>query len=149
MSHYKSTPFNILLVEDDEGDAHLTRLALREGKMLADLHHVYDGIEALEFLRRSSPSHADSPRPDLIFLDLNMPRMDGREFLAEIKGDEDLRSIPVIVLTTSDVETDIVSSYENGASGYVTKPVDIEQFIRVVRTMDDYWFSLVRLPRKP
>lgn len=148
MSHLNTSPFNILLVEDDEGDAHLTRLALREGRMLADMHHVYDGVEALEFLRRSTPAHSQAPRPDLIFLDLNMPRMDGREFLSKIKADSELCSIPVIVLTTSDVETDIVSSYEKGASGYVTKPVDIDQFIRVVRTMDDYWFSLVKLPRK-
>ncbi|MGC2856878.1 response regulator [Novispirillum sp. DQ9] len=140
--------FNILLVEDDEGDAHLTRLALREGRLLAQVHHVYDGVEALAFLRGTHAKHADAPRPDLILLDLNMPRMDGREFLTEVKRDEDLRSIPVVVLTTSDVERDIDASYRRGASGYITKPVGMDQFIDAVRALDDYWFSVVRLPGK-
>jgi CheY-like chemotaxis protein len=141
-------PFNILLVEDDDGDAHLTRLALREGRLLAQVHHVYDGLEALDFLRGQHATIAEPPRPDLILLDLNMPRMDGREFLSAVKQDDDLRTIPVVVLTTSDVERDIDASYRRGASGYITKPVGMDQFIDAVRALDDYWFSVVRLPGK-
>lgn len=141
--------FHILLVEDDEGDAHLTRLALREGRLLAQVHHVYDGLEALDFLRGCHVRHPQSPRPDLILLDLNMPRMDGREFLSAVKQDDDLRAIPVVVLTTSDVERDIDASYRRGASGYITKPVGMDQFIEAVRALDEYWFSVVRLPGKP
>ncbi|MCE5182143.1 MAG: response regulator [Betaproteobacteria bacterium] len=141
-------PFIILLAEDEPADANLVKLAISENRILADLHTVVDGREAFEFLRRQGPRFADAPRPNLILLDLNMPRMDGREFLAAIKQDTALKDIPVVVLTTSDVERDIVASYHLGASGYVTKPVDINQFIDAVRQLGDYWFSLVRLPQQ-
>ncbi len=140
-------PFDLLLVEDEPADYHLVRMALKEGKVLCNLHHAEDGIDALEFLRNQG-AHADAPRPDLILLDLNMPRMDGREFLAELKGDETLQQIPVVVLTTSEVERDVVASYRLGASGYVTKPVDMDQFIDAIRQVGVYWFSLTRLPRE-
>lgn len=141
-------PFIILLAEDEPADANLVKLAISENRILADLYTVVDGREAFEFLRRQGPRFADAPRPNLILLDLNMPRMDGREFLAAIKQDPALKDIPVVVLTTSDVERDIVASYHLGASGYVTKPVDIDQFIDAVRQLGDYWFSLVRLPQQ-
>jgi CheY-like chemotaxis protein len=141
-------PFVILLAEDEPADANLVKVAISENRILADLHIVSDGREAFEFLHRLGARFADAPRPNLILLDLNMPRMDGREFLAAIKQDPDLRSIPVVVLTTSDVERDIVASYNLGAAGYVTKPVDINQFIEAIRLIGDYWFSLVRLPQQ-
>lgn len=142
----KQRMFTVLLVEDEPADAQLTRLAFEEGRLLVDMHHVLDGIEALEFLRRSTPAYAEAPRPDIILLDLNMPRMNGREFLAEVKADEALRRIPVIVLTTSDVERDVVQSYEMGAAGYVIKPVDMDQFVNVVRGIEHYWVTIVDLP---
>lgn len=142
----KQRMFTVLLVEDEPADAQLTRLAFEEGRLLVDMHHVLDGVEALEFLRRSTPAHAEAPRPDIILLDLNMPRMNGREFLAEVKADEALRRIPVIVLTTSDVERDVVQSYELGAAGYVIKPVDMDQFVNVVRGIEHYWVTIVDLP---
>lgn len=141
-------PFDILLVEDEPSDAHLVRSALKENKVFCNLHHVADGIEALAFLRRQGEHYAAVPRPDLILLDLNMPRMNGREFLGHIKADDALKAIPVIVLTTSDVERDIVASYHLGAAGYITKPVDLEQFLAAVRQLGNYWFVLTRLPRK-
>lgn len=141
-------PFIILLAEDEPADANLVKLAISENRILADLYTVADGREAFEFLRRQGPHFTDAPRPNLILLDLNMPRMDGREFLSAIKQDPALKDIPVVVLTTSDVERDIVASYHLGASGYVTKPVDIDQFIDAVRQLGDYWFSLVRLPQQ-
>ncbi len=144
----ENRPFEILLLEDEPADAHLVRVSLRDGRVLSRLHHVVDGVEGLEFLCRSTARFADAPRPDLILLDLNMPRMNGREFLAEIKKDETLKAIPVVILTTSDVERDVVASYQLGASGYITKPVDMEQFIHAVRQLEDYWFALVRLPRE-
>lgn len=137
----------MLLVEDEPADAHLVRLAFMEGHLLADLHHVSDGVEAFAFLRREAP-YGDSPSPDLILLDLNMPRMDGRQFLRKIKQDPALQSIPVIVLTTSDAETDLVSSYAEGAAGYIVKPVDVDAFVRTLRGIGDYWISVVRLPRR-
>jgi len=143
-----TSPFVILLAEDEPADAHLVQIALIENHVLADLHIVIDGREALEFLRRQGARFADVPRPNLILLDLNMPRMDGREFLAAIKQDHDLRDIPVVVLTTSDVERDIAASYHLGAAGYITKPVDINQFMAAIRLLGDYWFTLVRLPQK-
>ena len=139
-------PFVILLAEDEPADANLVKVAISENRILADLHIVIDGREAFEFLRRQGARFADAPRPNLILLDLNMPRMDGREFLAAIKQDPDLRDIPVVVLTTSDVERDIVASYHFGAAGYITKPVDINQFMEAIHHLGDYWFSLVRLP---
>lgn len=136
----------ILLLEDEPSDAYLVKMALKEGKILAHLHHVVDGREGLDFLNKAE-KYADAPRPDLIFIDLNMPRMNGREFLTVVKADERFKSIPVVVLTTSDVEKDIVGSYQLGAASYITKPVDMAQFIKAIQTIGDYWFSLVRLPQ--
>jgi CheY-like chemotaxis protein len=141
-------PFDILLVEDEPSDAHLVKMAIRENKILCRLHHVIDGVEALAFLRHQGDQNTDSPRPDLILLDLNMPRMNGREFLAAIKADDALATIPVVVLTTSDVERDVIASYKMGAASYITKPVDMEQFIDAIRQLDRYWFTLTRLPKK-
>ncbi|MDD5175947.1 MAG: response regulator [Sterolibacterium sp.] len=138
--------FYALLVEDELADAHLVKAAFIENHILADLQHVVDGCEALEYLRREGPRFANAPRPDLILLDLNMPRMDGRKFLAALKQDPQLCNIPVVVLTTSDVERDVIASYNLGAAGYVTKPMDVVQFMAVIRDLGDYWFALVRLP---
>ena len=135
----------ILLVEDNPGDARLTQEALREAKVLNELHLAKDGEEAMSFLRREG-KHADAPRPDLILLDLNMPKKDGREVLEEIKVDKQLRSIPVVVLTTSRAEEDIVRTYNNHANCYITKPVDLEQFIKVVKSIEDFWLTIVKLP---
>jgi two-component system, chemotaxis family, response regulator Rcp1 len=137
----------ILLVEDNEADARLTREALREAKMHTDLHVARDGVEALAFLRQQD-QHGDAPRPDLILLDLNLPKKDGREVLSEIKADDSLRRIPVIVLTTSHAEADIVQAYDLHANGYVTKPVDFDSFTQVVRAIDEFWFTIVKLPRE-
>lgn len=140
-------PFVVLLVEDEPADAHLVRVAMRENRLLVDLRVACDGVEALQFLRRQAPFE-DAPHPDLILLDLNMPRMDGREFLAVIKDDPALSKIPVVVLTTSDVERDVVASYKLCAASYITKPVDMEQFSAAIRGLSDYWFALVRLPER-
>jgi CheY-like chemotaxis protein len=136
------SPFVILLAEDEAADAHLIQVALKENRILADLHHVFDGREALEFLRQP-----ENPRPNLILLDLNMPRMDGRECLAALKEDTDLKDIPVVILTTSDVERDVVSAYTLGAAGFITKPMDLSQFIKAIGGIGDYWIHLVRLPQ--
>jgi CheY-like chemotaxis protein len=135
----------VLLVEDEPADAHLVRLAFDEGKVLADLHHVQDGVEAFEFLRREK-GHAHAPMPDLILLDLNMPRMDGRQFLQKVKADTALHTIPVVVLTTSDAERDMLDSYDHFAAGYIVKPVDVDDFVKIVRGIGDYWINIVRLP---
>ncbi|GAA0592658.1 response regulator [Caenispirillum bisanense] len=135
----------ILLVEDNPGDARLAAEAFKEGNIPTQLHVVQDGIEAMSFLRRESP-YGEVPRPDLVLLDLNLPRKDGREVLAEIKEDPHLRRIPVIVLTTSQAETDISRSYELHANCYIVKPVDFDRFIDVVRGIEDFWCSLVKLP---
>lgn len=140
--------FVILLVEDEPADAHLVRVALRENHVLTDLRHVVDGVEAFEYLDRKGERFLDAPRPDLILLDLNMPRMNGREFLEEIKKRDEFGSIPVVVLTTSEVERDVVASYRLGAAGFIVKPVDMDQFIATVRTLEDYWCTLVRVPKK-
>jgi CheY-like chemotaxis protein len=140
-------PIEILLVEDNPGDVRLTIEALKEGKVRNNLAVAKDGVEALAFLRRQG-SYTDASRPDLILLDLNLPRKDGREVLAEIKEDPSLRRIPVVVLTTSKAEEDIVRTYDLHANCYITKPVDLEQFISVVRSIDDFWLSVVRLPPK-
>jgi CheY-like chemotaxis protein len=137
-----------LLVEDEPADAHLVRTALSENHILTDLRHVADGREALEYLRHQGPRFADAPRPHLILLDLNMPRMDGRECLLALKRDPDLADIPVVVLTTSEVERDVLASYTLGAAGFITKPVDVTQFIAAIRDLGVYWFDLVRLPQK-
>jgi len=147
MLNENSSPFDVLLVEDEPADANLVRSALKTNKVYCNLHHEMDGVDGLAFLRREGV-HKVAPRPDLILLDLNMPRMNGREFLAEIKKDPELSIIPVVVLTTSDVERDVVASYKLGAAGYITKPVDMEQFIDAIRQMDNYWFVLARLPKK-
>ncbi len=141
-----SNMIEILLLEDESADAYLVKLALREAQVLANLHHVVDGQEGLDFLHKTE-KYADTPRPDLIFLDLNMPRMNGYEFMTSIKTNPSFKDIPIIVLTTSDVEKDVVSSYELGAASYVTKPVDMTQFISAIRQIGEYWFTLVRLPR--
>lgn len=140
-------PIEILLVEDSPSDTELTIEALREGKMRNNLSTVEDGVQALDFLRRRGP-YADAPRPDLIMLDLNLPRKDGREVLAEIKADPALKTIPVVVLTTSRAEQDILRAYHLNANCYITKPVDFEQFINVVRTIESFWLMVVTLPPK-
>ena len=146
MSHDENgRPIEILLVEDNPGDVRLTIEALKEGKVRNRLSVARDGVEALAFLRREGP-HAKASRPDLILLDLNLPKKDGREVLAEIKEDSRLRRIPVVVLTTSKAEEDILRTYDLHANCYITKPVDLEQFISVVRSIDDFWLSVVRLP---
>ena len=139
------SPINILLVEDNPGDVRLTIEALKDGKVRNRLSVVKDGVEAIEFLRREG-QYADAPRPDLILLDLNLPRKDGREVLAEIKADDSLRRIPVVVLTTSSSEQDILRTYDLHANCYITKPVDLEQFIGVVRGIEDFWLTVVKLP---
>jgi CheY-like chemotaxis protein len=141
-----TSSFDILLLEDEPADAYLVKMALKENKVLANLHHVVDGREGLDFLQKTG-SYANVPRPDLIFLDLNMPRMNGGEFLNAIKANPLFKDIPVIVLTTSDVESDVVRSYEFGAASYITKPIDMPQFIAAIRQLSDYWFTLVRLPK--
>lgn len=141
----RSKPVEILLVEDNPGDVRLTREALKEGKVHNTLHLAPDGVEALAFLRREG-KYAEATRPDLIFLDLNLPKKDGREVLAEIKTDADLRRIPVVVLTTSQAEQDVLKSYNLHANCYITKPVDLEQFIKVVKSVDCFWLSIVKLP---
>ena len=148
MINDNAAPFDILLVEDEPADAHLVRSALKESRIYCNLHHAVDGIDALDFLRGQGETKRSALNPDMILLDLNMPRMNGREFLAEIKADAALKAIPVVVLTTSDVERDVVASYRMGAAGYITKPVDMEQFIDAIRQLGNYWFVLTRLPRK-
>ena len=139
-------PIDILLVEDDPGDVLMTREAFEHHKIRNALHVVSDGVEALEFLNREG-SFGAAPRPGLILLDLNLPRKDGRELLGEIKRDPGLRTIPVVVLTTSEAEEDILRSYELHANAYVTKPVDFERFLEVVRQIDEFFVTVVKLPR--
>jgi CheY-like chemotaxis protein len=138
-------PIEILLVEDDDDDVLLTTKAFENDRILNRLHRVKDGIEAMEFLRREG-EFAKALRPDLILLDLNMPRKNGREVLKEIKEDPKLHRIPVVVLTTSDDENDVMLSYEHQANSYVTKPVDLDKFREVLKTIKEYWFSVVKLP---
>jgi chemotaxis family two-component system response regulator Rcp1 len=138
----------ILLVEDNPSDVLLTQIAMRECKIANRLDIATDGEAALAFLRRQE-QYQNVRGPDLVLLDLNLPRMDGRELLREIKSDPRLRMIPVVVLTTSDSETDVIRSYDLHANAYITKPMDMEQFIRVVRGIDEFWFGIVRLPRRP
>lgn len=138
----------VLLVEDDVGDQELTRRALTQGVIRVDLRIISDGESALDYLyRRGKYLNAeDSPVPDLILLDLNMPKLDGREVLKSIKGDPDLRQLPVVVLTTSKQEADIVRSYDLGCNAFITKPVEVDEFIEAVRSLESYWFELVTLP---
>jgi CheY-like chemotaxis protein len=140
-------PADILLVEDNPSDVYLTEEALRSVGVTSRLHVAYDGVEAMAFLRREG-IHAEAPRPDLVLLDLNLPRKDGRRVLAEIKEDEDLRRIPVIVLTTSNAPSDIVKCYDLHANCYIVKPVDFDQFETVIRAIEQFWFTYVMLPAR-
>ena len=139
-------PVDILLVEDNPGDIRLTEEALVESKVCNHLYVARDGIQAMALLRQEG-EYANTPRPDLILLDLNLPKKDGREVLAEIKADEELKRIPVVVLTTSSAEEDVLKTYGLYANCYVTKPVDLDQFITVVKSVNDFWFYIVRLPQ--
>jgi chemotaxis family two-component system response regulator Rcp1 len=141
----RGNPIEILLVEDNPGDVRLIKEALKEGKVRNTLHVASDGVEAITFLRKQG-EYSGIPRPDLILLDLNLPKKDGREVLAEIKADEDLKRIPVVVLTTSQSEIDILKSYNLHANCYITKPVDLGQFLEVVKSIEDFWLTVVRLP---
>jgi chemotaxis family two-component system response regulator Rcp1 len=141
----ENRPVEILLVEDNPGDERLTREALKEGKVYSNLHWVKDGVEAMEFLRRQG-KYKDVPRPDIILLDLNLPKKDGREVLQDIKNDAELKRIPVVVLTTSKAEEDVLRTYNLHANCYVTKPVDLEKFIVVVKSIDVFWLTVVTLP---
>ncbi len=140
-----SRPIEIFIVEDNLGDMRLTEEALREGKVWNRINKVDDGVEALAFLRKQG-NYTSVPRPDLILLDLNLPKKDGREVLGEIKEDPNLRRIPVVVLTTSKAEEDIIKSYDLHVNSYVTKPVDLNKFLNVIRSIEDFWLSVVKLP---
>ncbi|MBF0094725.1 MAG: response regulator [Alphaproteobacteria bacterium] len=148
MTKAVASQFVILLVEDEPSDAHLVRMAFAENKIQVDLRHVSDGVEAFEYLRCETEPCRDAPRPDLILLDLNMPRMDGREFLLEIKKQDSFRSIPVVVLTTSEVERDVAVSYYMYAAGYIVKPVDLDQFVNIIRCLYEYWCNTVMIAKK-
>lgn len=147
MSELDGKQINILLVEDNAGDIRLTMEALKEGKVHNQLMVARDGLEALDILYRRG-NYVDAIRPDLILLDLNLPKMDGREVLSEIKKDDDLRRIPVVILTTSKSEDDVTQTYDLHANCFITKPVDLDQFIRVVGTIKDFWLTVVKLPSK-
>jgi two-component system, chemotaxis family, response regulator Rcp1 len=144
-SNGRLRPIEILLVEDNPGDVDLTINALQEGKVNNNLHVAGDGVEALAFLRHEE-GYSDAPRPDIVLLDLNLPRKDGRQVLQEIKEDLDLRRIPVVVLTTSEEEADVVGSYSQYVNCYINKPVDLEQLITIVKTIESFWFTIVTLP---
>ena len=143
-----AAPIEVLLVEDSPGDVRLTREAFKDAKVHINLHVASDGAKAMIFLRRED-EHSNAPRPDLILLDLNLPKKDGREVLAEIKGNPKLKSIPVVILTTSSSEADILRSYQLHANCYITKPVGLEGFLTVVKSIDSFWLSVVQLPREP
>lgn len=138
-------PIEILLVEDNPGDVRLMQEVLKEGRVFNNLHVARDGEEAMDFLRNSGPFQ-DAPRPDLMLLDLNLPKKDGREVLAEIKQDPELKRIPVVVLTVSSAEEDILHAYDSYVNCYLTKPVDLDQFINLVKSFEDFWLSIVKLP---
>jgi chemotaxis family two-component system response regulator Rcp1 len=143
--HFNPYSIEILLVEDNPGDARLAKEALKESKLRNTLHHVEDGVEAIEFLNKRG-KYADKPRPDLIILDLNLPKKDGREVLLEIKDDDNLKRIPVVILTISKAEEDILRTYNLHANCYVTKPLDLDQFMKVVHSIEDFWLTIVKLP---
>ncbi|MCY3957372.1 MAG: response regulator [Chloroflexi bacterium] len=145
MAQASGAPIEILLVEDNPGDVRLTQEAVREAKIRNTLNVVNDGEQAIAYVRRQG-EYADRPRPDLILLDLNLPRKDGREVLQDLKCDPDLHRIPVVVLTSSEAEQDILRTYDLYANAYVTKPVDLEQFMRVVSSIQDFWLNIVKLP---
>jgi two-component system, chemotaxis family, response regulator Rcp1 len=147
MALRQSRPVEVLLVEDNPGDVRLTQEAFKDGRVMVHLTVAVDGVEAMEILKRNGP-HADKPRPDLILLDLNLPKKNGREVLEEIKVDEDLKRIPVIVMTTSKAEQDIYRAYNLNANCYVTKPVDLDEFLNVVRSIEDFWLTIVTLPQQ-
>jgi CheY-like chemotaxis protein len=140
-------PIDVLLVEDSPGDVRLTQEALRDANRAIHLHVAFDGIEAMTFLNREG-AHADAPRPDLILLDLNLPRMDGREVLAQIKANESLKTIPTIILTTSEAEADITRSYQLQANCFLTKPVQLDAFESLVKSINDFWLNKAKLPRR-
>jgi CheY-like chemotaxis protein len=140
-------PIEVLLVEDSPGDVRLTREAFKDAKVLINLNVASDGVEAMAFLNREG-NNANAPRPDLILLDLNLPKKDGREVLAELKESPALKSIPVVILTTSASEADIHGSYQHHANCYITKPVDLDGFLKVVRSIDSFWLTVVKLPRE-
>jgi len=142
-----AAPIEVLLVEDSPGDVRLTQEAFKDAKVLINLNVASDGVEAMAFLGREG-KYADAPRPDLILLDLNLPKKDGREVLSELKESPALKSIPVVILTTSASEADIHGSYQHHANCYITKPVDLEGFLKVVKSIDSFWLSVVKLPRE-
>jgi len=146
MTGQTARPIEILLVEDNDGDARLAIEALKDGRVRNHLSRVRDGVEALAFLRREPPFQ-DTPHADIILLDLNLPRKDGREVLAEVKADPMLKQIPVVILTTSDAEKDVLKSYLLAANCFITKPVGFDEFIRVVRSIEDFWLTIVKLPK--
>lgn len=141
------TSFDILLVEDDPGDAGLVRIAVRKGPHRVNIHHVKDGDEAMAFLRRTGGDFAQAPRPDIMLLDLNLPGRSGHEILEEVKSDTDLRKIPVVVLSTSEAERDVLRAYQAGANSFVSKPMDVEDFTRAIHSIENYWFEVAQLPR--
>jgi two-component system, chemotaxis family, response regulator Rcp1 len=145
--HLQAQPVEILLVEDNPGDVRLVQEALRDSKLINKMHAVTDGQKALAYLRKEG-LFADAVRPDLVLLDLNLPRKDGREVLAEIKADDALRQIPVVIVTSSKAEEDILKAYDHHANCYITKPVDLEKFMEVVRAIEEFWVSIVKLPAK-
>jgi len=146
-THLAGRPIEVLMVEDNPGDVRLTQEALADGKVLNNISVVEDGVEALQYLKREG-QYSQVSRPDLILLDLNLPKKDGRELLRDIKADADLKRIPIVILTTSKEEQDIIKSYDLGASCFITKPVDLDQFIDVVHSIEDFWLTVVSLPRE-
>jgi two-component system, chemotaxis family, response regulator Rcp1 len=145
MNNDSGRPIEILLVEDNPGDVRLTREALKEAKVRNSLSVAGDGVEAMAFLRREG-THSTAPRPDIILLDLNLPKRDGRQVLAEVKADSELRRLPVVILTTSKAEEDILKTYDLHANCFITKPVDFDQFVKVVHSIEHFWLSIVTLP---
>ena len=145
MAPNEGEPIEILLAEDNPGDVRLTEKALDHGNILNNLHVVNNGVEAIKYLRQEG-EYADESHPDLVLLDLNMPKKDGREVLEDMKADPELRRIPVVVLTSSEAEEDVVRSYELNANAYLTKPVDFDGFVDIVKRIEDFWFSVVKMP---
>jgi chemotaxis family two-component system response regulator Rcp1 len=145
MSPEEGIPISILLVEDNAGDVRLTQEALKEGRVANTLHVVIDGVEALQFLRREG-KYSNAPRPDLILLDLNLPRLDGRQVLSEVKKDPELKRIPIVVLTTSKAEEDVLETYDLYANCYIAKPVEFDKFVGVIKMIDQFWLTTVKLP---
>lgn len=147
MGSQEREPIEILLAEDNPGDVKLTRKALEQGDLLNNLHVVTDGVETMKFLRKEG-EYADTPMPDLLLLDLNMPKKDGRQVMADMDADPELGLIPVVVLTSSDAEEDIVRSYELSANAYLTKPVDFDGFVEIINRLENFWFEVVKMPPK-